>query len=128
LRLYAAVLLVLLQVPAALHALWRGQSRFNGGFARIDRFLLNHHLLLPGFAGFGAGNRRFNGGFTRVDLPIRLRRLRFFCLTCASRSLARFTRGNRFAVVRLLAGRDHHRLGGIGFFSRTRASAALIAS
>jgi hypothetical protein len=54
--------------------------------------------------------------------------LRFFCLTGASLSFTRFTRGNGFAVVRLLAGRDHHRLRGGGFFSRTRASAALIAS
>jgi hypothetical protein len=43
-----------------------GNRGFNGGFARVDRFLLNHHALLTGFAGFGAGYRRFNGGFTRV--------------------------------------------------------------
>ena len=42
--------------------------------------------------------------------------MRFFCLTCASRSLACFTRGDGFTVVRLLTCRDHHRLGSIGFF------------
>jgi hypothetical protein len=54
--------------------------------------------------------------------------LRFFCLTRASRGLTRFAGGNRFAVIRFFAGRDHHRLAAVGFFSRTRASAALIAS
>ena len=89
---------------------------FDGGFTRVDRFLLDDYLLLSSFAGLGPGYRRFNGRFTRVDLSICLNRLRFFRLTRASRSLSRFAGGNRFAVIRFFPGLDHHRLGGIGFF------------
>ena len=35
-----------------------GNCCLNGRFARVDRFLLNHHASLTGFAGFGAGYRR----------------------------------------------------------------------
>lgn len=130
-RLYAGrPVLLFLQLASAAPpcALWPGNRRFDGRFARVDRFLLNHHVLLAGFARFGAGYCRFNCGFARVNLGIRLDRLRFFSLTGASLGFASFTRRDGFTVVRLLAGGITTGCAAVAFFSRTRASAALMAS
>jgi hypothetical protein len=107
-----------------------GNRRFDGGFTRVDRCFWFCFGVLRRFAGFGAGNRASTAalrgstasaqpprsaaqlcGLWRGQSPLQRRlyagrsqyppgRLRFFCLTRASRSLTRFTRGNRFAVIR----------------------------
>ena len=76
-------------------------SRFDGGFARINLFFwLRISLLLFQLACFGTGNSRFDGGFARINLFFWLRiSLLLFQLACFGTGNSRFDGG--FARINL---------------------------
>jgi hypothetical protein len=105
---------------AALRALARAIAASTAALRGSTGFWLCGRRLLPALRALARAIAASTAALRGSTLHFRLTFALYARLTGASLRLTRFAGGNRFAVIRFLAGRDHHRLAASLFLANAR--------